>query len=128
MGTNTGNEEISFMLRFKVATETNTHRKEARTPLTWAASLASLVVNAPVVFLGSSNQLTSCGTENGFILLEPKTLSSKDNERVCSVYHLYLLHLALRIWHSIEKKRDLAGQHINVSNFFECLICSKDDF
>lgn len=41
------------------------------TPLTWAASLASLVVNAPVVFLGSSNQLTSCGRETDFIILKP---------------------------------------------------------
>jgi hypothetical protein len=43
--------------------ETNTNSKQARTPFTCAASLASLVVNAPVAFLGSSNQLTSCSTK-----------------------------------------------------------------
>lgn len=39
------------------------HPQEARTPFTLAASLASLVVRAPVLFLGSSNQLMSCNTE-----------------------------------------------------------------
>ena len=65
-------EKISFMLKFKMAHYDNHSRKEAvSTPWTWAASLASLVVKAPVVFLGSSNQLTSCDTENDFIILKP---------------------------------------------------------
>lgn len=55
--------------------------------------MASLVVNAPVVFLGSSNQLTSCGRETDFIILKPDAwdLQLKSTDRV--PFFSYIKHL-----------------------------------